>query len=142
MSSPALGARELTRRLVARARPKGDGPDAAALAVQTACERAYRDMARWLGATGAHALLRRALAHEQADYPFLAEIRIGHRSDPVLDGVSGVVQVHGAPAVAAGLEAVLATLVGLLGRLIGDDMAAQLVEPSTTNETQVDGDVK
>ena len=142
MSSPGVGARELTRRLVARARPKGDGPDAVALAAQAACERAYRDMARWLGASGAHALLTRALAHEQGDYPFLAEIRIGHRSDPVLDGVAGIVQLHGASAAAAGLEAVLETLVGLLGRLIGDDMAVQLVEPSTTDETEVDRDVK
>jgi hypothetical protein len=99
-------------------------------------------MARWLGATGADALLTRALAHEQGDYPFLSEIRIGHRSDPVLDGVTGIIQVHGASAAAAGLEAVLETLVSLLGRLIGDDMAAQLVETSTMDETQVDGDVK
>jgi hypothetical protein len=50
--------------------------------------------------------------------------------------------VHGAAAAAAGLEAALETLVGLLGRLIGEDMAAQLIEASTTSETQVNMDVK
>jgi hypothetical protein len=50
--------------------------------------------------------------------------------------------VHGVPAVAAGLEAVLETLLGLLGRLIGDDMAMQLVEQNTTGETQDNTDVK
>ena len=142
MSSQALSARELTRRLVARAVLKSAGPDGAALAAQAACERTYRDLARFLGQTGAQALLTRALALALVEYPFLKEIRLGRRSEPGLDGITGIVQVHGVPAVAAGLEAVLETLLGLLGRLIGDDMAAQLVEQNSTNETQDNTDLK
>lgn len=141
MPSEALNARELTRRLVARA-PRSDGPNRAALAAQVACERTYRDLTRWLGPSGSHALLTRALAQAQAEHPFLKEIHIGRRSEPGLDGVTGIVQAHGATAVAAGLEAVLEKLLGLLGRLIGDDMAGQLVEQSRTNEKQDDKDVK
>ena len=142
MPSQALGARELAKRLVARAHPKSDGPDSATLAVQAACERTYRDLARFLGPTGAQALFTRALGLAQVKHPFLKEIRIGHRSAPALEGVTGTIQVHGAAAVAAALIAVLETLLGLLGRLIGDDMATQLVEQNTTGETQDNTDVK
>ena len=142
MPSQALGARELAKRLVARAHPKSDGPDSAALAAQAACERTYRELARFLGATGAQALFTRALGLAQAEHPFLKEIHVGHRSAPALEGVTGLVQVHGAAAVAAGLRTVLETLLGLLGRLIGDDMATQLVEQNTTSETHDNTDVK
>jgi hypothetical protein len=142
VSSQAISARELTRRLVARAVLKSDGPDSAALAAQVACERTYRDLARFLGQNGAQALLTRAVAVAVVEHPVLKEIRIGRRSEPSADGVRGLVQVHGVSAIAAGLEALLETLLGLLGRLIGDDMAAQLVEQNATNETQDNMDVK
>jgi len=142
MPSQALGVRELAQRLVARVHSKSAGPDSAALAAQAACERTYRDLARFLGPTGAQALFTRALGLAQAEHTFLKDVRIGHRSATALEGVAGIIQVHGAAPVAAGLRAVLETLLGLLGRMIGDDMATQLVEQNTTSETHDNTDVK
>ena len=72
-------------------------------------------------------LLTRAVAEAREEHPLLKDIRVG-QDDPVLDGVEGAVEAHGAPAVTAALESVLVTLLSLLGRLVGDDMAARLVE--------------
>lgn len=142
MSTDAPSARELTRHLVARAAAQNDVPESAALAAQAACERTYRALARTIGPTGSRALLTRALAQAEAEHPLLKEIRIGRQSEPGLDGVPAIVQAHGAPAVVAGLEAVLETLLSLLGRLIGVDMVARLVEQSAPIETHDDEDVK
>lgn len=142
MSTEAPSARELTRRLVARAAVQSDGPDTAALAAQAACEATYRELTRRLGPAGAHALLTRALAQAQPEYPFLQGLRIGRQSEPTLDGMTAIVEAYGAPAVAAGLEAVLERLLGLLGRLIGDDMVARLVGQSAIDGTQDDEDGK
>ena len=134
MPPEALTARELTRRLVS-ASARGDESDSAALAAEAACERTYRDLIRRVGPTGAHALLARALAQAKADHSLLSEIRLGKElniarpGEPGLNGVAEIVQTHGAPAVASALEALLEKLIGLLGRLIGDDMVARLLEP-------------
>ena len=128
MSTGAPSARELTRRLVTRVAVESDGPDTGAYAVQAACEATYRELTRRLGPAGSHALLTRALAQALAEYPFLQGVRVGRQTDPTLDGMTAIVEAYGAPAVAAGLEAMLEKLLGLLGRLIGDDMVARLVE--------------
>jgi hypothetical protein len=142
MPPDTLIARELTRRLVARAATPSDTPDDLLPAVHAACERTYRELTVRLGSTGADALVTRALAQAQAEHPVLKEIRISGQSNPGLDGATGAVQAHGAPAVAAGLEAALEKLLALLGRLIGDDMVARLVEATARVETQDDEDGK
>ena len=139
MSSKAPSAREMARRLVARASAQSDG---ATLAAHAACERTFRELTRSLGQSGAHALLTRALAQARTEHPLVGNIRIGAQSDPGLVGVPGIVEAQGAPAVAAGLEAVLETLLSLLGRLVGDDIVVQLVEQITPIETKIDEDVK
>lgn len=135
MSAETLRVRELTRRLVAREAAQGDAPDIAA-AAYAACERAYRALSRWLGANGSHALFTRALAQTQAEHLLLRDIRVRTRSESGLEGVTESIQVHGAAAVAAGLESLLVALLELLGRLLGEDMAARLVEQSVPNHTR------
>jgi hypothetical protein len=142
MSSAALSVRELTRRLIAHVAAQSDAPDSPALAAQAAWERAYRELARTLGPTGSHALVTRALAQAQTEHPLLQEIRIDRQATPAVDGVTAVAQAHGAPAVAAGLEALLESVLGLLGKLIGVDVVARLVDQSVRIETQHDEDVK
>ena len=56
--------------------------------------------------------------------------------------MTAIVEAYGAPAVAKGLEAMLEKLLGLLGRLIGDDMVARLVEQEALVGTQDDEDVR
>jgi hypothetical protein len=142
MTNDALSARELTRRLVARAAAQSGAADSAALAVHAAVERTYRELARSVGVSGALALLTRAIAQAQAAHPLLKALRVGRDSAPGLEGVGDLVQAQGAAPVVAGLETVLETLLGLLGRLIGEDMVPRLVEQSTLVGTHDDEDLK
>ena len=144
---PAVTSRQLAHRLVAlatagRDATHGEVPDGDALAVHEAAERACRALSRSLGAAGFGALLTRALALTEPDHPLLAEVRLGRNAQQILGDVAGIIRVRGAPALAAALEDLLETLFGLLGRLIGNDMVARLVEPSAPAETTNDEDEK
>ena len=107
-----------------------------------AVERTYQALSRSFGASGSHALLARALAQAQSKHPLVKELLLDRRSGPALDNMASIVQTHGAPAVATALEAVLETLLDLLGRLIGDDMVARLIEQSSSTGTQDDEDAR
>jgi hypothetical protein len=128
--------RELARRLVAPQTSTGGAADLSSAAANRMCEQLYRDLSRWIGADGCHALFARALARTQASHPAMRDIRLGGQSDSCLEGVAESVQVHGASAVAEALEEMLVALIELLGRLIGDDMASQLIELSAARDGQ------
>jgi hypothetical protein len=134
----SLSALELTRRLLAREAAGREPPDDAAAAARLACERIYRDLGRWLGPAGCRALFTRALSQARAEHPELGEIRVRDQSEPALDGVAESIERHGASTVARGLEALLVALLVLLGRLIGDDMAARLVGQSALHHSRDD----
>ena len=121
------------RRLIAREREPDD--DAAAAAAHDACERVCRELSRWVGTGGSDALIGRALAEVRAQHPSLAEIHIDNPSNGALKGVAESIKAHGGADVAQGLESFLESLIGLLGRLIGYDLAATFVERSTLNES-------
>lgn len=151
MPTAGLSPRQLTHRLISRAPALGSAPeivashetpDDVARAVVATSERACRELSRSLGATGFNALLTRALKQAEGEHPLLAEIRLGRNADPILGNATEILRMHGAPAVVAALEAALETMFSLLGRLIGDDMVARLVEGSARNGTQDDGDSK
>ena len=141
MTNIALSARELTRRLVARAAAQGGAADSVALAVHAAVEHTYHELARSVGAAGSRALLVRAVAQAQVEHPLLKELRIGRDSEPGVDGVGDLVQAKGAAAVSAGLEALLEAVLGLLGRLVGDEMVPRLVDYSTLVGMHDDGEL-
>lgn len=140
MSTEARSARTLTRRLILRTAAVHTGADAGARAAQDACEVACSELSLSLGPPGFHALLRRALVQCAVEYPFLAELRVNRHASPIFDNVSGLVQKHGAPPVAAALEAVLEHMFTSLGRLIGEDLVARLVEREVTIATHDDGE--
>jgi hypothetical protein len=85
-------------------------------------------LSRWFGPYGYHALLSRALAEATADHPALAAVRVRSPLDPTLEGLSDAARAHGSGATVDALTTVVAGIVELLGRLIGDDMAVNLVE--------------
>jgi hypothetical protein len=107
-----------------------NGADSRARAAAAACEDLYRDLSRWVGTDGCHALFTRALAEARLEYPALDEIQLRPRSGPYVDGVAETIMSNGDPATAEGLESMLVRLVELLGRLIGDDMATKLIDQS------------
>lgn len=139
MPPPSPAATAVARRLLARAAaPASDGSetsgashdpldDRVAVAV-LALARVAEILARWFGPHGYHALLTRALAQARAAHPALAAVRICAPLTPLLDGLPEAAQAHGASVVTAGVAAVIAGVVDLLGRVIGDDMARHLLE--------------
>jgi hypothetical protein len=123
-------ARQIARRLIESRQPEGKGADSRSRAAAAACEDLYRDLSRWVGIDGCHALFTRALAEARTEYSALDEIQLRPRSEPYVDGVAETIMSNGDPATADGLESMLVRLVELLGRLIGDDMATKLIDQS------------
>jgi hypothetical protein len=119
--------REIARRLIDSRRQERTGADTAARAAASACDHLYRELSRWVGVDGCHALFTRALAQARIDNPALAQIQLHARSEPYIDGLAAAIMAHGDAATAAALESMLVRLVELLGRLIGDDMATKLI---------------
>jgi hypothetical protein len=132
-------AREIARRLIGSRRPVRAGDDTAARAAVAACNHLYRELSRWVGPDGCHALFTRALAQARNDYPALEQIQLRARSEPYIDGIADIITGHGDGATAQALESMLVRLVELLGRLIGDDMAMKLIERSLAASEYVEG---
>jgi len=129
---------QVARRLIT-SRPAGRAEsETPARAAAAACDSLYRELSRWVGPDGCHALFTRALAQAQPAYPALAQIKLRARSEPYLDGVAESIMAHGDAVTAEAIEAMLARLVELLGRLIGDDMAMKLIERSLTTSNPGD----
>ena len=131
-------AREIAGRLISSRRSERKGGETAARAAAAACDNLYRELSRWVGSDGCHALFTRALAETRTEYPALAQIQLRARSEPYIDGVAETIMAHGDPATAEALESMLVRLVELLGRLIGDDMAMKLIERSLASSERGD----
>lgn len=139
MPPRSVNVSDVTRRLIERAAAESGAPDGAAVAVHRACEQAYRGLTKWVGPTGSHTLLGRALAEAQRENPLLKNVRLSESADG-LEGVAELVQEKGSPAAAKALGGVLETLLELLGRLIGAEMAARLVEHDTSIQGEKEGE--
>jgi hypothetical protein len=124
--SPAHG---IVRRVIYSRAIDGAEGDTAARAA--AGDHLYRELSRWVGPDGCHALFTRALAQARTDYPPLLQIKLRAGSEPYIGGVAETVVAYGDAATGKGLESMLVHLVELLGRLIGDDMATKLIERSS-----------
>jgi hypothetical protein len=125
MTAQSTPATDAARRLWARAAGDATAPEEVAAAAERMCTELRTGLGRWIGVDGYRALLDRALGLARAEHPALADL-------PCLGGdlpaAVAVVRAQGAGAVAAGLVALVAALIELLGRIIGDEMALRLVE--------------
>ena len=134
MSSPSPAANAAARRLLATvgARPASEAAEAHTKDFIVAAEQGTAELAdvlsRWFGPYGYHALLTRALAQARREHPVLAAVRIRAPLTPLLDGLQEAAQVHGTGALTEGAVALVAAVLTLLGRVIGEDMALQLME--------------
>ena len=99
-----------------------------------AAEQAARQLGdaltRWFGPYGYHALLTRALVEARSEHPVLGAVVVRSPLEPFLDGLADGARAHGNAAMIDGVTTVLTTVMELLGRLIGEDMALHLVEQS------------
>jgi hypothetical protein len=129
-SQNTSSAQQIARRLIDSHRSERAEGQTAARAAAAACDQLYRELSRWVGSDGCHALFTRALSQARTDHPALEQIQLHARSEPYVEGVAETIIAHGDTATAAALESMLVRLVDLLGRLIGDDMATKLIERS------------
>lgn len=123
-------ARQIAHRLIDSHRRERDAGESSARAAAIASENLYRELARWVGPDGCHALFIRALAQARAEHPALKQIQLRTHGEPYLDGLPEAIMANGDVTTAEALESMLVTLAELLGRLIGDDMAVNLIERS------------
>jgi hypothetical protein len=122
-------AREIVRRLIdSQGSERTEGATSARAA---AGDHLYRELSRWVGPDGCHALFTRALAEERKEFAPLGQIQLRAGLEPYIGGVAETVAAYGDAATAKALESMLIHLVELLGRLIGDDMATKLIERSS-----------
>jgi hypothetical protein len=121
-------AQQLAQRSIALKRAEsGDGASASIVAGLSA-EALYKALSQWVGIDGCHALFARALADALREHPLLGALQLRPRAKTYLDGVAAAVSKYGETATADAIEATLTGTIELLGRLIGADMAANLIE--------------
>lgn len=121
---------ETARRLLAREAVKGGNgkPAVVGAALQRTVARMSETLRDSMGEDGRNALLVRALARTEADHPALKKIVALNEDGIQLQGVAASVEAHGVAAVIEAIEALLAAVVDVLGRLIGEDMAIQIMD--------------
>lgn len=107
--------------------------------LQRTCLRVVENLRDAMGEDGCTALLARALARTEHDHPALKDIRRLNNGGIHLDGVMASIEAHGAAPVTAAIEAMLAALIDVLGRLIGEDMALRIIDQDVPRPRTRDG---
>ena len=125
MTQRSAAATEVARRLWQRAVDDSGAPEDVAVAATHMCTELRTGLTRWVGAMGYRALIDRALLLARAEHPALGSLSCHGGDEPV---TTAAVRAHSADEVATGMVALVAALVELLGRIIGEEMAVRLVE--------------
>jgi hypothetical protein len=100
-------------------------PEEVAAAAERLCTQLRAGLGRWVGADGYRALLHRALGLARAEYSPLTGLSCQGGDEPE---IAAAVRAHGPADVTASIVGLVATLIDLLGRIVGEEMAVQLVE--------------
>jgi hypothetical protein len=114
----------------------------AGTALQRSCLRFANDLRRSLGEAGYVALLARAFARTEEAHPALKDLRRPGDDDIHFDAIAASADRRGTDDVAAAVAALIASVIEILTRLIGEDMAIRLFdddapEPSTPDRDRV-----
>lgn len=139
-TAPSPASLLIARRLLAREMASGheQKPEIVGAGLQRTFVRVSGNLRDSMGEDGYHALLARALARTEAEHPVLKDLRGLSAGGAHLDGVAASVAAHGVAAVTQAMEGLLAALIDVLGRLIGDDMAIRILDDSP-QESHRDG---
>lgn len=125
-SAPAVDA---AHRLWAGVVGEATSPDQVTAGVARLFTRLRTGLGRWVGAEGYCALLDRAVALVRTEHPMVEGLSCRTADDPV---TPAVVRAHGPAEVTVGTVALLAALIELLGRIVGEEIAVRLVEQAGT----------
>ena len=130
---------QIARRLLATdTAPDSTAPEVVAVGLRKTCARVSGALRSSLGADGSNALFVRALTRVEAQHPLIKDLRRNSDGGISFDVLVTSVDVHGVGPVSAAIEALLAALIDILIRLIGEDMtvrltAAEAAIPSPAN---------
>jgi hypothetical protein len=125
MTQASAVAAETARQLWAHEGLDARAPEEMAAAAEQGCARLRAGLTRWIGSDGYRALVDRGLEQARAEHPALAGLQC-QAGD--VQGVAAMVGVHGAAQVREGILALVALLIDLLSRVIGEEIAVRLVE--------------
>ncbi len=120
--------KEIIRRSIDRRRAEAGSESAASSAAALAAGDLAAALSRWIGTDGCHALFNRAKSEAEATHPALGGLTLRARAAVYVEGVGAAVEKHGDAATLDGIESMLLGISELLGRLIGADMAKNLIE--------------
>ncbi|MBA3889098.1 MAG: hypothetical protein H0X64_01060 [Gemmatimonadaceae bacterium] len=118
----------LARRLVARAGVGRTGAQDAARAGEQLLGHLCHNLTRWVGSDGCHALLTRALAGTRPQHRLLEQVRHHAKSADCLTGFAAAAETHPPGDIDDAVVALVAAIAELLGRLVGEEIATQLVD--------------
>ncbi|HEY8176797.1 MAG TPA: hypothetical protein VIF32_13940 [Gemmatimonadaceae bacterium] len=120
---------QIARRLLAREAAPGKGrePKIDVATLQRTVASVSESLRDAMGEDGSTALLARALARTEAAHPALKKMRRLNEGSIQLDVVASI-EAHNVATATAAVEALLAALIDILSRLIGEEMAIRLVE--------------
>ena len=106
-----------------------EGTEGAPMAdrVARACERVTIHLARLVGMTGIHTLFHRSLQLSCGTYPWLVDEATTGPGDEPFESLRVRMMPQRPDAIVASFVLVLSTFVGLLGRLIGEDLVWRLL---------------
>jgi len=123
----------VARRLWPAEVGSSETPAQLATAASALCAQLRSGLGSWIGPDAFETLLQRALDRAAAAHSALASIKAQGGS---LDGLGPAAEAHGPAKVRAGVLAVVTALIELLSRLIGEEIALRLVQPSSQDGRQ------
>jgi hypothetical protein len=128
--------RDTTREFDVRALVERQNASRATEAVangERVLQRLQGDLTRWFGPEGVDALFMRASDIVRASHPIMAGVEHRGLGQFCLSGIVGAEAGHAASAesngdeVTEGIVVFIATIIALIGRLVGDDMAHRMI---------------
>jgi hypothetical protein len=125
-------ATQTARRLIAREREHGSTDDSdhgsGDGALYGATQRAILNLREAMGDDGCDALLARAVANTRSRHPLVTELGDGATLIPSRGRLTAAIATHGEAVVEAAVEALLAFVIDIVARLIGEDMTIGIID--------------
>ncbi len=131
-----MGVKQRIRRSIDHRRVAAGSGSTAASAAALAAGDMVIALSRWIGVDGCHAVFSRAKSEAEAKHTALRGLSLRLSALQYMEGVGASVEEYGDDATAEGIEAMLVGVSELLGRLVGADMAKNLIEQSLPDSEQ------
>jgi hypothetical protein len=125
MTQTSATATEVARGLWVRDAVDVGAPEEVTAEAERICAQLQTGLARWVGSAGYRMLVGRALELARPEHPALGKISFNGNDG---EKIAAAVRAHGAAEVTAAIVALVVTMIDLLGRIVGEEMAVELVK--------------